>query len=59
MTTVETPTITPQRGYSDTKDQLRKRRSRLEGQVRHCVAGDTSDQTDEVMAAVARLMRRG
>ena len=59
MTTVETPAITPQRGYSATKDQLQKRLSGIEGQVRHCVAGDTSDQTDEVMAAVARLMRRG
>ncbi len=33
--------------------------SLLDDHVRHCVAGDTSDQTDEVMAAVARLMRRG
>jgi DNA-binding FrmR family transcriptional regulator len=89
-------------GYSATKDQLRKRLRRIEGQVRgvqgmveddrycidiltqigaiqaaldkvalglmddhakHCVMGaagaDRADKTDELMAAVARLMRRG
>jgi CsoR family transcriptional regulator, copper-sensing transcriptional repressor len=95
-------TDTPARGYSATKDQLRKRLRRIEGQVRgiqrmvdedrycvdivtqvsaiqaaldkvaiallddharHCVmdAGedDRADKTEELMAAVARLMRRG
>src|SRR4051812_48201700 len=97
-----TPTTTPTRGYSATKDQLLKRLRRIEGQVRgiegmveedrycidvltqisavqaaldkvalallddparHCVMGadaaDQADKTDELMAAVARLMRRG
>ena len=92
----------PARGYAATKDDLHKRLSRIEGQVRgvqgmveddrycidvltqlaavqaaldkvalglldeharHCVldaAGDEQvDKTDELMAAVARLMRRG
>ena len=37
----------------------------LDGHARHCVAGghgrdgDDADMTDELMAAVARLMRRG
>jgi DNA-binding FrmR family transcriptional regulator len=95
-------TPTPTRGYSATKDQLLKRLTRIEGQVRglqrmvdderycidvltqisavqaaldkvalgllddharHCVIGaDESlqaDRTDELMAAVGRLMRRG
>jgi DNA-binding FrmR family transcriptional regulator len=90
------------RGYSATKDQLRKRLARIEGQVRgvermveddrycidvltqisaiqaaldkvalgllddharHCVMGADeerqADRTDELMAAVGRLMRRG
>lgn len=90
------------RGYSATRDQLLKRLSRVEGQVRgirgmveddrycidvltqiaavqaaldkvalgllddhahHCVAGGPTelkaDRTDELMAAVGRLMRRG
>jgi len=94
---------TPARGYSATKDQLRKRLRRIEGQVRgvekmvdedrycidvltqisavqaaldkvalglldeharHCVIaghaeGEPAELTDELMAAVARLMRRG
>ncbi len=94
-----TPTT---RGYSATKDQLRARLRRIEGQVRgvqgmveddrycidvltqiaaiqaaldkvalglldgharHCVVGagadEEVDKTDELMAAVGRLMRRG
>src|SRR3712207_5686451 len=90
------------RGYSATKDQLRNRLRRIEGQVRgvqgmveeerycidvltqisaiqaaldkvalglldeharHCVMGadgqEQVDRTDELMAAVGRLMRRG
>jgi DNA-binding FrmR family transcriptional regulator len=87
------------RGYSATKDQLKKRLSRIEGQVRgvhgmvdddrycidvltqisavqaaldkvalgllddharHCLTdSDQTEKTDELMAAVARLMRRG
>ena len=91
------------RGYTASKDQLRKRLRRVEGQVRgiermvdedrycidvltqisaiqaaldkvalglldqhahHCMAGghaqgSLDEQTDELMAAVARLMRRG
>jgi DNA-binding FrmR family transcriptional regulator len=93
---------TQTRGYSATKDQLRKRLRRIEGQVRgvqgmveedrycidvltqisaiqaaldkvalglldeharHCVMGADGDEraekTDELMAAVGRLMRRG
>jgi CsoR family transcriptional regulator, copper-sensing transcriptional repressor len=93
---------TPARGYTATKDQLRKRLARIEGQVRgiegmveddrycvdiltqiaavqaaldkvalgliddharHCVMGAREDEqaekTDELMAAVGRLMRRG
>jgi DNA-binding FrmR family transcriptional regulator len=93
---------TPSRGYSATRDQLLKRLSRVEGQVRgvrgmveddrycidvltqisaiqaaldkvalglledharHCVVGGPdelkADRTDELMAAVGRLMRRG
>lgn len=89
-------------GYAATKDQLRKRLRRIEGQVRgiekmvdgdrycidiltqiaaahaaldkvalglldehtrHCVVGaaeqDRPEKTDELMASVARLMRRG
>jgi DNA-binding FrmR family transcriptional regulator len=93
----------PARGYSATKDQLRKRLRRIEGQVRgiermvdedrycidvltqisavqaaldkvalgllddharHCVIagraeGEPAELTDELMAAVARLLRRG
>jgi CsoR family transcriptional regulator, copper-sensing transcriptional repressor len=95
-------TTTPERGYSATKDQLRKRLARIKGQVggiegmvdddrycidiitqisavqaaldkvalglldehtQHCVMGATKatqpEKTDELMAAVARLMRRG
>ena len=90
------------RGYTATKDQLKKRLRRVEGQVRgiegmvqedrycidiltqisavqaaldkvalslmdehahHCVAGAAAEEqhakTEELMAAVARLMRRG
>ena len=98
-----TPTDKPTRGYTATKDQLRKRLRRIEGQVRgvekmvdedrycidvltqisavqaaldkvalglldqhahHCVVGGkggeaSEAQTDELMGAVARLMRRG
>jgi DNA-binding FrmR family transcriptional regulator len=93
---------TPTRGYSATKDQLRGRLRRIEGQVRgiqgmvdedrycidiltqigaiqaaldkvalgllddhahHCVLGAGEDErdakTEELMAAVGRLMRRG
>jgi DNA-binding FrmR family transcriptional regulator len=96
------PDAAPTRGYSATKDQLRKRLRRIEGQVRgvqgmveedrwcidvltqiaaiqaaldkvalgllddharHCVMGaedgERADRTDELMAAVGRLMRRG
>jgi DNA-binding FrmR family transcriptional regulator len=96
------PTTTPTRGYTATKDQLLNRLKRIEGQVRgvqamvdddrycidvitqisavqaaldkvalgllddharHCVIGagedEQADKTDELMAAVARLMRRG
>jgi DNA-binding FrmR family transcriptional regulator len=93
----------PARGYTATKDQLRKRLRRVEGQVRgvermveddrpcidvltqitavqaaldkvalgllddharHCVVGGAGDgtaeqRTEELMAAVGRLMRRG
>jgi DNA-binding FrmR family transcriptional regulator len=92
---------TPNRGYTATKDQLLKRLSRVEGQVRgvagmveddrycidvitqisaiqaaldkvalgllddharHCVAGakgsDQTDMTEELMAAVGRLLHR-
>jgi CsoR family transcriptional regulator, copper-sensing transcriptional repressor len=96
-------TSPPARGYSATKDQLRSRLRRIEGQVRgvekmveddrycidvltqisaiqaaldkvalgllddharHCVIGGQADGqpqelTDELMAAVGRLMRRG
>ena len=31
----------------------------LDDHARHCLTGDAPDQTDELMAAVARLMRRG
>src|SRR4051812_1510916 len=93
---------TPPRGYTATKDQLIKRLSRIEGQVRgisrmvdddrycidvltqisaiqaapdkaalglldaharHCVLGaapdEKLDKTEELMAAVGRLMHRG
>jgi CsoR family transcriptional regulator, copper-sensing transcriptional repressor len=93
---------TPTRGYTASKDQLRKRLHRIEGQVRgiekmvdddrycidiltqisaiqaaldkvalgllddhthHCVMdakdSERSEKTDELMAAVGRLMRRG
>jgi DNA-binding FrmR family transcriptional regulator len=97
------PQTTPSRGYTATKDDLLKRLSRVEGQVRgvsgmveddrycidvltqigaiqaaldkvalgllddharHCVIGGQGDGepqqlTDELMAAVGRLMRRG
>ena len=92
----------PTRGYSATKDQLRNRLKRIEGQVRgvermveedrycidvltqisavqaaldkvalglldahaaHCVIGaaadDQAEKTEELMAAVGRLLRRG
>ena len=96
-------TAAPTRGYTATKDQLRKRLRRVEGQVRgvermveedrpcidvltqiaavqaaldkvalgllddharHCVVGgagegSTEERTEELMAAVGRLMRRG
>lgn len=96
-------TPTEQRGYSATKDQLRKRLARVEGQVRgvakmveedrycidvltqisavqaaldkvalgvladhanHCIvqghgAKTPEENSDELMSAVARLMRRG
>jgi DNA-binding FrmR family transcriptional regulator len=98
----EPPTTAPTRGYSATKDQLKKRLRRVEGQVRgvermvdedrycidvltqisaiqaaldkvalglldqhaaHCVIGaaegEQADKTDELMAAVGRLLRRG
>lgn len=94
--------VVPARGYSASKDQLRKRLSRVEGQVRgvqkmvdedrycidvltqisaiqaaldkvalglldghanHCVVGaseaERPEKTDELMAAVGRLLRRG
>jgi DNA-binding FrmR family transcriptional regulator len=100
LSTMSTPAT---RGYTATKDQLRARLRRVEGQIRgvermvdedrycidvltqisavqaaldkvalglldqhahHCVAGGhgegaADEQTDELMAAVARLMRRG
>jgi len=31
----------------------------LDDHARHCLTGDERDKTDEIMAAVARLMRRG
>jgi DNA-binding FrmR family transcriptional regulator len=31
----------------------------LDGHARHCVAAGQGDLTDELMAAVARLLRRG
>jgi hypothetical protein len=43
-----TPALT--RGYTATKDALLTRLRRIDDQV---------DKTDELMAAVARLMRRG
>jgi DNA-binding FrmR family transcriptional regulator len=95
-------TTEPTRGYTATKDQLKKRLARIEGQVRgvermvdedrycidvltqisaiqaaldkvalglldqhaaHCVLGAEGDEraekTEELMAAVGRLMRRG
>ena len=99
MATVTTPT----RGYTATKDQLRKRLRRIEGQVRgvekmvdedrycidvvtqitaiqaaldkvalgvlddharHCIVGghakgEPEELSDELMAAVGRLLRRG
>ena len=97
-----TTDVSPERGYSATKDQLQKRLKRVEGQVRgvqkmvdedrycidvltqisavqaaldkvalglmddharHCVVDGPADvkeeRTEELMAAVARLMRRG
>jgi DNA-binding FrmR family transcriptional regulator len=94
--------VPPTRGYSATKDQLRNRLKRIEGQVRgiermvdedrycidvltqisaiqaaldkvalglldqhaaHCVVGaaesDQAEKTEELMAAVGRLLRRG
>ena len=102
MPSAETAPSPPLRGYSATKDQLRKRLRRVEGQVRgvqgmvdeerpcidvltqiaaiqaaldkvalglldeharHCVAGaadaERVDRTDELLAAVGRLLRRG
>src|SRR3954452_24705896 len=102
MVSMATPTTTPTRGYSATKDQLLKRLRRIEGQVRgigamaeedrycidvltqisavqaaldkvglglldeharHCVLGadeeNREEKTQELMASVARLMRRG
>jgi DNA-binding FrmR family transcriptional regulator len=96
------PTTTPTRGYTATKDQLLNRLKRIQGQVRgiegmveddrycidvltqisavqaaldkvalgllddharHCVIGaaedEQADKTQELMAAVGRLMRRG
>jgi CsoR family transcriptional regulator, copper-sensing transcriptional repressor len=96
------PSSPPARGYTATKDQLRTRLRRIEGQVRglqgmveddrycidiltqigavqaaldkvalgllddharHCVMGAPKDEqgekTEELMAAVGRLMRRG
>ena len=68
-----TPSPAPGHGYSASKDQLSKRLRRIEGQVRgvegmveddrYCVMGaDEQNQpakTEEMMAAVGRLMRRG
>jgi DNA-binding FrmR family transcriptional regulator len=98
-----TPSTTPTRGYTATKDQLLARLRRIEGQVRgiqgmvqddrycidvltqisavqaaldkvalgllddharHCVVGGAGEgtleeRTDEMMAAVGRLLRRG
>jgi CsoR family transcriptional regulator, copper-sensing transcriptional repressor len=31
----------------------------LDDHARHCLTGNERDKTDEIMAAVARLMRRG
>ena len=96
------PQPSPVRGYTATKDQLRRRLRRIEGQVRgiqnmveedrycidvltqisaiqaaldkvalglldehtqHCVMGaseqERDEKTEELMAAVVRLMRRG
>ena len=98
----ESPTPTPARGYTATKDQLQARLKRIEGQVRGvqgmveedrwcidvitqisaiqaaldkvalgllddharvCVGGAEdglrAERTEEMMAAVARLLRRG
>ena len=103
MATSEDQPDRPIRGYTATKDQLRKRLARVEGQVRgiarmveddrycidvltqisavqaaldkvalglldehahHCVigaedVGERDAKTEELMAAVGRLMRRG
>ena len=103
MSADASPATSPSRGYSATKDELRKRLARIEGQVRgvegmidddrycidvltqiaaiqaaldkvalgllddharHCVIGgaahgEPKEMTDELMAAVGRLMRRG
>ncbi len=99
---MDTSSTTETRGYTATKDQLRKRLRRIEGQIggiqrmveddrycidvitqisavqaaldkvalgllddhaRHCVvdgpAGKKEERTEELMAAVGRLMRRG
>ena len=63
MTTVESPTSTPQRGYSATKDQLLKRLRRIEGQVRgvqgmveddrYCI--DVLTQISAVQAALDKV----
>lgn len=57
-------TATPTPGYSATKDALDKvALGLLEDHAQHCVigaeAGEQSEKTEELMAAVARLMRRG
>ena len=63
MPTTETPPATPpSRGDFATKDSLLKL-GLVDEHARHCVAGaegeDQIDKTDELMAAVARLLRRG
>jgi DNA-binding FrmR family transcriptional regulator len=57
-------TQAPTRGYTATKDQLLKRLRRIEGQVRGVQGmvaepSDQADKTDELMAAFARVLRRG
>lgn len=54
----------PTRGYSASKDQLLARLRRIEDDhAHHCVTGaaegERDAKTEELMAAVGRLMRRG
>ena len=55
MAATDTTQTARKGGYSATKDQLLKRMKRIEGHG----GGTPQDMTDELMAAVGRLMRRG